>query len=240
MAERNLARQRLHFIVEKHDKMVVLGVVNSARGDLDEVHKALLHAGIVANTEVARHRLQNVDVRVHGKVARLRNGAVAAARAACVFKVIVALFALVFDVIIRHIGIPACFFAARCADVLGERIQQKALAVGHFRVVFHRAVCMQPPETAAVFVVPEALNDVVKRAVGELLILLVAENAVRVRKCPQQTCIQHEALGRVLVNNLINRHGAVKAAVFVIDGILLPERENRTVQQILFHFIAQL
>ncbi len=39
--------------------MVVLGVVNSACGDLDEVHKALLHAGIVANTEVARHRLQN-------------------------------------------------------------------------------------------------------------------------------------------------------------------------------------
>ena len=36
-----------------------------------------------------------------------------------------------------------CFFATRCADVLGERIQQKALAVGHFRAVFHRAVCVQ-------------------------------------------------------------------------------------------------
>ena len=181
-----------------------------------------------------------MDVRIHREVARLGDRAVAAAGTARGLKIVVALAALVLQIVVHPVGVRPRLAAAGRAHVFRERIEQKALPVRHLRVVAHGAVGVQHPVAAAVFCIPEMRFDVVERAVRKRLVGGVAEDAVRARKGPEQAGVQHKALRRVLLHLHVGRHRAVKAAVLFIHRVFLPERENRSVQQILPHFVPEL
>ena len=180
-----------------------------------------------------------MNVRVHREVAGLGDRAVAAARAARGFQIILALAALALEIAVGLIGVCPRLGAAGRARVFRKGVEQKTLSVRHLRVVAHSAVCVQHPVAAAVFRIPEMRPDIAERAVCERLIGGGAEDAVRPRKGPEQAGVQHKAFRRLLLHREILRHRAVKAAVFLVHRVFLPERKDRAVKQILPHFIAK-